>query len=877
VSHRELLRELIGYVGDDVLDDWDRVTAAFRPRVSILRPVEPPPDRLARATAAERFRDAPDDDLRYQVEHLGLEAIAAVVAEHGARAALVVRSRDVRLDELLARDDAGLREAAIADTEAALAAVECLRDSTRASARQVRAALPLTAALAVPAPPQLEHEPPPTGITPRPLLDHLARSLDRKLAGLERRDRARFERIAALSDAGFARACAAVEHVRALGLLPAVRLALLHLDVAKGGDLETRHQWESEIGDLAIHNIASARLFRQQARGGDVRDELVHALIASHGLAGQHLRGETPRSAFAPFLEEVLALRRRQVGWLGLSEDDAVAAIAGSLHVIDIVDTAAVREGLLDDDLLAGLEEIRDGWIARGRAVTVAAEVAPALLAADRDPIAAADAASLRRTLVDRLVRLRGGRQRAGEPRADVEVVVAALGDDEAGDLAAALATCQLWYCEAATGALGPATQLRLLAAACGDARRLGVDRARPWHAQLQPLVARLGVDTGVARYRRRLVDAVLGRASVAGLLAGTPDATAVITAAATALGKDPGIAVDLRETDEAAALLTLLPIYERKSTAAFHATLKALCDLYGLRKDDFDRVANEAEYLASMNAARDDKARMLELVRPGRIVEVGPGGGIVLDLLEDRFPDSEIVGIDVSREVVAALAARRARDHRRWRIVEADAFALADHVGAASVDTVVFCSVLHEIYSYLERDGRRFQLDSVRDLLRAAWRALVPGGRIVIRDGIAPPPGTRRIRFLADDGRGFFELFAAQFEGFAVSWRDLPDGRVELPAHHAMEFLYTYTWGPASFPYEVREQYGVLTYPEYAAALTTWLDGAHLVPLPPALATYLQPGYVTALAPKIELTDEHDRPVPLPRSNCLLVVEKKM
>jgi hypothetical protein len=43
---------------------------------------------------------------------------------------------------------------------------------------------------------------------------------------------------------------------------------------------------------------------------------------------------------------------------------------------------------------------------------------------------------------------------------------------------------------------------------------------------------------------------------------------------------------------------------------------------------------------------------------------------------------------------------------------------------------------------------------------------------------------------------------------------------------------------------------------------------------LPPAEASYLQPGYVAGLAGKVELTDEDGRPVPLPDSNCLLVFE---
>jgi hypothetical protein len=90
------------------------------------------------------------------------------------------------------------------------------------------------------------------------------------------------------------------------------------------------------------------------------------------------------------------------------------------------------------------------------------------------------------------------------------------------------------------------------------------------------------------------------------------------------------------------------------------------------------------------------------------------------------------------------------------------------------------------------------------------------------------------------------------------------------------MEFLYTYTWGPASFPYEVRELYGILQYDDYVAHLIEWCGGpaaARVVENP--LRSYLQDGYRAALEGKIELTDERDRPVPLPDSNCLIVIER--
>jgi SAM-dependent methyltransferase len=268
------------------------------------------------------------------------------------------------------------------------------------------------------------------------------------------------------------------------------------------------------------------------------------------------------------------------------------------------------------------------------------------------------------------------------------------------------------------------------------------------------------------------------------------------------------------------------------------------------------------------MNSARTDKERMLDLVRPGRIVEVGPGGGVVLDLLEARFPSSEIVGVDLSREVIAALDQRARAGGRHWRVVNGAAEQLPELVDR--VDTVVFCSILHEVYSYTVP---RFELDSVARVIRAAYAALVPGGRIVIRDGVRPPAATRRIRFIAPDARPTFDVYVAQFEGRPIAVRELGDGRVELACADAMEFLYTYTWGPASFPYEVRELYGILEYADYVRHLLGWCPGAIAVPL--AVTSYLQPGYRAGLAGKIELTDERDTAVELPDSNCLIVIEK--
>jgi ubiquinone/menaquinone biosynthesis C-methylase UbiE len=746
----------------------------------------------------------------------------------------------------------------LGDTRFAAAALETLRVPDSAAALQVAQAFPEVVALAHPAPAQVEHDPP-TGAQPRPLLDHIAtRLLGKKLAGLEAGDLRVFQTAPGLSEPAFAALVSITKRVLEAGLGPALRAAILHLDIAKTASAGHRTAWTAQGIALEVHNEAAAAIVRRANRTWDLPPPLARLAIAwieAHGLAGQHVRGEGPLLMFAPLIGALRELAPALGRVMGVEPHRAIAIALDGLHVLNVCDTAAVREGLMDDALLGKLARVRD------QLLIVAAQAG---FTEPHEALQALAPAPTRAALVERLRSLRAGRQAAGESVHAIEAAVAAIGDPELAALAPALATCQLWYCEAATSALSPGAQLGILAAAVGAARQSGIDTSRPWHAQLRPLLARLTGDD--ARYRLRLIEAALAQHSLRELLTGDvalgPLGALSMRLASTTT--PDAIVIDFADTSESAALITLLGIYETRSQAQFHHMLKALCDLYGLRKDDFDRVANEASYLASMNAARGDKERMLDHVKAGRIVEIGPGGGVVLDLLEARFPEAEIIGVDVSREVIAALEARRGH---RWRVVHSAAEALPEV--AHDVDTVVLCSILHEVYSYAG-----FSMAAVERVIKAAWASLHQGGRIVIRDGVRPPDGTRRIRFLAPDARPTFDLYVAQFEGRAIHYKAIDD-RVELSTADAMEFLYTYTWGPASFPYEVRELYGIMTYDAYVAALLAWCPGARVVDLPAAQRSYLQPGYRDHLAGKIELTDERDVPAELPDSNCLIVIEK--
>lgn len=559
---------------------------------------------------------------------------------------------------------------------------------------------PELAGLAVPTAAATHEHEASTDLRPTPLLDHVFRALRHALSA----DR--------LENAGD----------RAL-----LTTTLLFADVAKGGDEATRLGWLERLGvDGAVHNEDSAVIL------GEVIDRVLHgaapfreeprlraralALTASTGLVGMRLRGEVGSDAFAPFH----AFLR--------SEPEAREALLRVWSLVNKCDTAAVREGLWSDALEGAFSRL-EREIVGARAISDLGEI----------------------SLGERIARFRRGALADAAAVAEAERAVERLGAARART-AARMARCSVWYAEAALGALSLDASVRLVALVAGVADRL-VDTSKPWHLDLLGIVPRLRDERSSPRtYPVRLLEALLAATPEGDLAEGKlgSQAQALVTFPGKK-GREAAVAVRLDEGDEARALLTLLALYEHKAAAAFHTTLKALCDLYGLRKDDFDRVANEANYLDTMNAARSDKSRMIDFVMPGLVVEVGPGGGVVLDLLEARFGAGRVVGLDASTAVVEALQKRKTLEGKRWEIEHGDAFELAEIFGQGTVTTVVFCSVLHEIFSYVPwgEPPRRFQLGSVDAIVAAAFRALAPGGRVVIRDGVMPARAPRVVDFI--------------------------------------------------------------------------------------------------------------------------------
>lgn len=298
------------------------------------------------------------------------------------------------------------------------------------------------------------------------------------------------------------------------------------------------------------------------------------------------------------------------------------------------------------------------------------------------------------------------------------------------------------------------------------------------------------------------------------------------------------------------------------------------LYDFFELRKDDFDRLHNEQSYLSDMNGALEDKRVMLDYVTGNAVADIGPGGGVLLDLLAQETDANEIFGIDVSANVIEELNKKKAENGSTWIPVRGDALALHKVFEPGSVDTIIFSSVLHELFSYIPYNGKKFNYAVLTAALTSAFFVLAPGGRIIIRDGIMTEETgeLRRIRFRNPEDVKWLKAYQALFKGRKIKYHYIYEDEVAMPVNDALEFLYTYTWGEEAFSHEVNEQFAYFTPYEYISFIKETLgDQARII----HFDNYLQDGYTLHLRNKIDFMDMEGNPAILPDSTCLIVIEK--
>ncbi|MBR5421079.1 MAG: methyltransferase [Lachnospiraceae bacterium] len=312
----------------------------------------------------------------------------------------------------------------------------------------------------------------------------------------------------------------------------------------------------------------------------------------------------------------------------------------------------------------------------------------------------------------------------------------------------------------------------------------------------------------------------------------------------------------------------------ERCGLLSFEKSITVLYDMFGFRRDEFDRLNNEEKYLATMNSSEEStKNSIIDYVCGQTVVDVGSGGGVLLDLLEERYPDKTVIGTDISENVIDILNKKKHSEGHRWTVQRHNFVDGPISSEGEKVDTVIFSSIIHEIFSYTETEEGRFNIEVVKTALKNAYASLNSGGRIVIRDGIKMPEDKAyeimKLTFKEASGLEFFRNYMRDFEGL----KDMEDKKIRIEeesltvsacADFIREFLYTYTWGQESYSHEVNEQFGYFTIDAYREFLESL--GAEMI----RADSFLEPGYPEHLRPLVTLD-----PDVFPDSNCILVAEK--
>jgi len=218
--------------------------------------------------------------------------------------------------------------------------------------------------------------------------------------------------------------------------------------------------------------------------------------------------------------------------------------------------------------------------------------------------------------------------------------------------------------------------------------------------------------------------------------------------------------------------------------------------------------------YASGMNASASDKAKILPYIKSGNILEIGCGNGVVLEMISEKFPESSVFGVDMSAQLLG-LATQRKYDGNT-HLFCCDARKLSTIADAPKkFDTIVFCSVLHEIYSGFlahsveDNPSQDAFIDTIAFIDHICDEYLVDGGRLVIRDGVKPSDEMIYVEFDNPEQKDTFFRFVDDFSPFKIEFSYSSETeKIKMHSTHLFEFLTKYFY-EKNWNIEVTEQFG--------------------------------------------------------------------
>ena len=304
----------------------------------------------------------------------------------------------------------------------------------------------------------------------------------------------------------------------------------------------------------------------------------------------------------------------------------------------------------------------------------------------------------------------------------------------------------------------------------------------------------------------------------------------------------------------------------------------------------DLTETRDYVTYTRAMAEAVDLKyAEIKPFLRPGKIVDEGCADGALLERVARDFPDSDLIGVDLSSEMLArAHEAQRAGAFGGAFVFfkQQNLMTPVSETQARSVDVVICNSTLHELWSYGNGD------ETVREYLRGKHKQLRPGGRLVIRDVVGPDDKDAPVLMqcatddgLVSDDADLPIADLSTFSRFGRFRRDFRPGtprpdvqavtqeghtRFRLPLGLAMEFIAKMTYAD-NWLSEMHEAFCFWSFADWSRELAS--VGFSILPDSRAYANEWRVSH--HFQGRVALFDLDGTPRPFPVTNMALAVEK--
>ncbi len=145
-----------------------------------------------------------------------------------------------------------------------------------------------------------------------------------------------------------------------------------------------------------------------------------------------------------------------------------------------------------------------------------------------------------------------------------------------------------------------------------------------------------------------------------------------------------------------------------------------------------------------------------------GKIVDEGCADGALLVPIAHDFPDSDLIGIEITGEFMAQCSERQRKGEFKGTYTHFHQRNLMETIfHPDSIDTTICNSTTHELWSYGQQEA------TVRDYLQKKFQQTRRGGRLIIRDVVGPDNKEQEVYMWCNDHDGSNENV---FQEYATS-----------------------------------------------------------------------------------------------------------